>query len=64
MSDKPNPHITVGDHEGKPKSGKYISHEKTGRYMATVVLEDAKGKRFRLVTTLGEIEDALEVGRR
>lgn len=58
-----HPIINIEDYEGKPYTGKYISHEKSGRQLANVVLERADGRRFRIVTTLLDIEDALAVAR-
>lgn len=64
MSDfNANPFIRLEDFEGKPYSGKYISHEKTGRNMANVVLERTNGSRFRIVTLVDDVEDALVVAR-
>lgn len=63
MTDPNNPTINIEDFEGKPYTGKYISHAKSGRALANVVLERANGQRFRIVTTLADIEDALEVAR-
>jgi len=61
---EPNPFINIEDFEGKPYSGKYISHSKAGRSLANVVMERASGQRFRIVATLEDVEDALEVARR
>lgn len=58
-----NPVINVEDFEGKPFTGKYISHQRAGRDLANVVLERSNGTRFRVVTTLEDIEDSLAVAR-
>ncbi len=59
----PNPYIRVEDFEGRPYSGKYISHKRAGRQLANVVLERSNGTRFQVVTTFEDIEDALAVAR-
>lgn len=57
-------YIVVEDYMGKPVSGNYISHQRAGSDLANVVLERADGSRFRVVTLLADIEDALEVARK
>ena len=50
--------------EGETDLAPDLLQAKAGRDLANVVLEKANGSRFRIVTTIADIEDALEVARR
>lgn len=49
--------------EGRPIEGRFISAQKTGRTVASVVLEktDRHATRFRELVFIPDLEDALKV---